>query len=675
MKTDSQAASARPSPTVVLEQLISAIEMRGVEPSSGTECGKSVPSFRAKPPNETPFCTFVGSIHRVYGIRYVKDGREERGACVTRADLAELLAPVLDESPDTALWRLASLVCWSRMSKRIERDRFPFDQLFFGKTRKPTASEVAAALACTPVKTKHSDFSWEAMTWSAPRDDRWHSVALVGLLVFWADEAATKAYCDHVGVDVAETLLTAAIALDAKVPAETVEKAVRHNRMSDFAPAVVDALLGASGFTERVHRLVGRLFPASHPLGSWCAIFDSTPYHVSSLPAEEHALRRLRSRFRKEYEPERALAESSGSAAVAVVRLLEHFDSIEKHQYGFEHESHVARATCAAEQAQPLLPAFAPWIVQAFAEKAGEDLIEILSSTSNEPMLERLRRFEAGPERLGKVGAVADTILRRCGAIPTTAGNSEVRQLVGPLEPIRGQTWLNDVRLEHLLHEAARRGEEAFAQEYAKVWNEGEDDLLRDLFDGFLQPQLSAAIDETNRVARVPGRVWYLRWSKFSRQEEVHHGADLALEVKVAIHGRLRFGKTCFLQVKRMEAKGDRFLSGWRLDARQRSDLLRVFGPSAFYLLLAPSAVSSHQRVLPVDVAGGILSERRSKETLPDSVAACCSHSLAHFLVFDILAGWQGFPEATAFVDPSTHDPRQGRRARYLLRIELGFGG
>ena len=87
------------------------------------------------------------------------------------------------------------------------------------------------------------------------------------------------------------------------------------------------------------------------------------------------------------------------------------------------------------------------------------------------------------------------------------------------------------------------------------------------------------------------------------------------------------------------------------------------------------TAVSGQQRVLPVDVADGILAEAGNMESLSDSVAGRCAHSLAHFLVFDVLGGWQGDPSGGVEKDPVRREPRPGRLARYILRVELDYGG
>ena len=103
--------------------------------------------------------------------------------------------------------------------------------------------------------------------------------------------------------------------------------------------------------------------------------------------------------------------------------------------------------------------------------------------------------------------------------------------------------------------------------------------------------------------------------------------------------------------------------------------MMREFGPTAFYLLLTPSSVSGQQRVLPVDVADGVLKEAGNQEVLSDSIAGRCAHSLAHFLIYDVLAGWQGDPRKSPLKNPKAGEERRGRAARYVLRVEFVYGG
>ena len=327
----------------------------------------------------------------------------------------------------------------------------------------------------------------------------------------------------------------------------------------DFLGPVVDALLNRASWLHALEGWNALPNDIGSPLAEWMAFFRFTGYHrePAALSPDKCVLWNLNVRLNRDYG-ELPIPTDGTPEQHATLRLYEHLEMLEKNSYGMEHESHLARAATAATDAGYFLAAFAPSLIRAFADTLGNELIEILSAASDERLLERIRPLTDGPHRLEKSGAIADTILRRCGAIPV-ASEVDARPLLGTLAPIRGQTWLNDLGLENLLHEAARAGELAFADEYSRAWREHEDDLLRDLFDVFVAPKLTVAVEAANHVFPQPGRRWYLRWSKFSKNEEVEHGADLALEVKVIAHQQVEFRKTCFLQVKRMETKGERF--------------------------------------------------------------------------------------------------------------------
>jgi len=56
------------------------------------------------------------------------------------------------------------------------------------------------------------------------------------------------------------------------------------------------------------------------------------------------------------------------------------------------------------------------------------------------------------------------------------------------------------------------------------------------------------------------------------------------------------------------------------------------------------------------------------KVALLDNIAVLGAHSLSHFLIYDILAGWQGTQEKELIY---CFDKQKEKRARYLLEISI----
>lgn len=662
----------------LLVELIQAFRQREVVPDSVDCRGESVLTFNSAVPSIEPLHPALSGIQHIW----VLTGTKESGPYVERDKFAAYLGERISCAAEEAIWRFAALMCWSEKFPNLEARTFPCGSLLDGDPITPTAADISSALSDTPPledSEKAKEATWADIACRPPVDVTIPGAALVTGLAFAPDSSSVgptiRELVQRADVATTNALLLGAIARDSGSEPAAFADAVGCNLPSDFLGPVVDALLNKASWLHTLRGWNALPNDMGSPLAEWMDFFRFSSWGrgPTALSPDKCVLWHLNVDLNRDYGEPPTPTDGTPEQH-ATLRLYEHLEMLEKNSYGMERESHLARAATAATQAGYFLAAFAPWLIRAFADKSGNELIEILSAASDERLLERIRPLTDGPDRLGKTGAVADTILRRCGAIPV-ASEVDARPLLGTLAPIRGQTWLNDLGLENLLHEAARAGELAFADEYSRAWREHEDDLLRDLFDVFVAPKLMVAVAAANHVFPQPGRRWYLRWSKFSKNEEVEHGADLALEVKVIVHQKIEFRKTCFLQVKRMETKGERFLSSWRLNAQQRADLLREFGSTAFYLLLTPAAVSGQQRVLPVDVADGILLQARKQEMMSDAVAGCCCHSFAHFLIYDVLAGWQGDITKSALQNPKTAHARPGRSARYIVRVELEYGG
>ncbi len=609
--------------------------------------------------------------------QYVVEGRKESGVYVAIAELKDYLAKLLGYDSDLAFWRLAALVCLHSDHPSETRTRL-------ARLVAEGPVQIDSDLILEVLGVSWTRDSWSKVALEPPGQPKWaETVALVQMACCKPDAMPLSSRLPVLSLVRRASL--AVLASDAGMDEKTLSHAILSADFQLIARALADFCLRQCSSLRnlRRERHVGNGW--NHELGSeW---LGTTSIDQQQRPAfgwvcgflvrKLHGYESLQEDgFSRKPVGQLEIPANSSPEQVSLMRMVEHLDLLKGASYGVERSSHVMRAKENARGAGLLLAPFVQAILQAFGNEREDDLVEILSFAMTEGLVERLRSVADGPDRLSKSGAIADTILRRVGVIASTEEQeAHLRHLIGPTEPIRGQTWLNDLGLEHLLYEAARTGETKFADSYSETHNEREEELLRDLFDDFLKPELEKAVVAANS-RRTGGQRWMLRWSHFSKEsEELIHGADLALEVVVSVQGQRKFTKCCFIQVKRMKATKGRFASSWWLDAKQRQDLEFTFGPSAFYLLLTPSVVSPSQRVLPVDMASGILEATGRVGVIGDSLVGPCSHSLAHFLVYDVLAGWQGDSSKRMLADPITGLPREGRRSRYLLRIELAYGG
>ncbi len=350
-----------------------------------------------------------------------------------------------------------------------------------------------------------------------------------------------------------------------------------------------------------------------------------------------------------------------------------HLDHLANGRWSNEAESHRLRAIESASACGEWLPAFTPWILRAYSKFILDELIKIFSTLATEELLDRLEDITDDlKERYTQPASAADLILRKCGRKQKIESSIEIieRNLIGPIEPIRGQTWLNDLNIESLLYESIRQAESEFSRYYFKYWKEHEDYLLRDLFDNHIRIKFLEGIEKANVQALRPNDRWEIQYSKLQPLEEKSSGADIALFVEVYSQRRIIFRRLCLIQVKKMKRSKTRFTSTWRIDPEQVTNLLKITDYS-FFLLLTPEIISAQQRILPADTVRGILNVIDNKESLVDSLAAPPSHSLAQFLVYDLLGGWQGTvkKELTDWIDK-----RDGAAPRFILDIKLSRG-
>ncbi|WNG33387.1 hypothetical protein F0U61_06950 [Archangium violaceum] len=352
-------------------------------------------------------------------------------------------------------------------------------------------------------------------------------------------------------------------------------------------------------------------------------------------------------------------------------------------------QSHAWRAMHQAKEGIDWVIAFAPLLLEAHKDRT-ELLIDILSEIATPVLLDRLQGI-LGAQRFEAVAVTADLVLRRAGRFPTEKKADEPpdvsRLRPEPLEPIRGQTWLNDDGLERLLYSGVLEAEENFARWYGQNFAIHETPLTHDLMDRFvvrLFEELREAVEaklSLMNADRSEDEQWSLEWRDVTPYGlEKEWGADLGLICHVSVPESHVFRKALLLQAKKMERKvvddQSRFSGSWAIDIAQLTQLLQS-SDASFYVLFCPETFSNQQRLIPASLIQSVLNSRSGpvpqKPNVSDKVVAPLSHSLAQFLIYDVLSGWQGSAQ-TKLVGLVQGEAFPGAPPRRIIEIHLRRG-
>jgi hypothetical protein len=353
----------------------------------------------------------------------------------------------------------------------------------------------------------------------------------------------------------------------------------------------------------------------------------------------------------------------------ATIDFIHYLETIASEKWNINIDTYCLRAVEVAKETGKLLEVFIYWIIRAFSNEITTELVAIFSECITNNSIKRLEYFSQNNEKdkFSSTGCVIDKIFRNLGIRPNNPSPIEMRDLYLPFEPISGSTWLNDFNIEHLLYNSSLKAESNFAQEYNNTIYEREDDLIRDLFDDNLKSSFEIAIKELNLYNINKKDFWSLSWTKLRLVEENTKGPDIALKVKVNVSMKVQFEKYIFIQVKALSKQKSKFKSAWTINKKQLNDITKL-SDSSFYLLLTPSILSNHQRVIPASIIKGMLEANNKEVTLTDNIASIGAHSLSQFLIYDVLSGWQGTQNKDII---NWLENRKGMKTRFILEIEL----
>jgi hypothetical protein len=363
----------------------------------------------------------------------------------------------MDEDADLALWRVAVAMHWSAKSsgdiscKKFRQavvDGFPTaidDDALIQLLR-------TGSTACSP---------WQTLVTRRISAQAWQrAVVFTHLVCTEANEQDIAIDCtDELEVDVWS--LAASVIWRAALPGlpnETaLAAAIRARQWLGDSASLVDAGLQAksAGTLHGPAAKIVRTFLPSDQQHKQLTLATRFLISLGGAPHSEleYVLNLLRFQLhqakdgKREAYPHQWTPESTKDVPPScdeelhsAVRLLEHMQGCMMHRYGVEAESHRIRAVEAAHHSGTWLQAMAPWIIRAFGKANEEAIVNIMTEVATDGVLDRITEmlYDSAAESLDTSGCIADVILRRCGRLTNTPDPADLRDLLGPFEPIRG---------------------------------------------------------------------------------------------------------------------------------------------------------------------------------------------------------------------------------------------
>ncbi|MCY1022247.1 hypothetical protein OV427_41275 [Pyxidicoccus sp. MSG2] len=280
----------------------------------------------------------------------------------------------------------------------------------------------------------------------------------------------------------------------------------------------------------------------------------------------------------------------------------------------------------------------------------------------------RVRTLQAWLQGSGKGGA-APSVEPSGVAGPTTLTEALRHLHVTRAVPLGGRTWLRDRDLEELLFGAVARVEAEFAARYPERFREDTADLVADLLEGLrgtlerVKADLSAMLAQGQPAPMELG--FTVRRMRTAPDEEVvapelevvgarvareatpssvprPPGVEVAFILKVNVDGFIRTERVAFVQVVKLEQRGEgQWLPAFRL-GREHLDALLLRTDAAFCLFLTPPFPRAECWVVPARLARGLTESHRSLSGVPRDGVQRAARSLSQWLVGELLGLWSG---------------------------------
>ncbi len=237
---------------------------------------------------------------------------------------------------------------------------------------------------------------------------------------------------------------------------------------------------------------------------------------------------------------------------------------------------------------------------------------------------------------------------------------------------VRGATWIADAAAESLLREGIDRATHRFAA-YFRDQGPVEEEAVT----SHLLAELEIAFRETEaragKLSAASGTpIGLVERRQVPKYEEKQIGCDLALLVRADVGKVFRATWAEFVQVKKPERRGARFVDQWRITLEtQLDDLLRTSPTSAYWLIGAAGEVF----VVPAKILLGVKRGREARGktmTVSYRLMRSAAIPLSQFIL-DLLAGaWIGSTdEATVRI---ARGEDRGFRPREVFEIRVHVG-
>lgn len=213
-----------------------------------------------------------------------------------------------------------------------------------------------------------------------------------------------------------------------------------------------------------------------------------------------------------------------------------------------------------------------------------------------------------------------------------------------------GRTWLRDRDLEELLFGAISRVERDFTARYPEHFKESGPELVTRLLDGLKQEFQSIEADLSALLSREQAGPVSLdfRYTRTDDAEGEGRGASRAAGVEVAflvdveVPGFLRTKRAAFVQVGKLEERGEgQWAPSFRFP-RERVEALLGRTEAAFCLFLVPPFAREECWLVPARLVRGLMEAQDSVAVVTRDGVRRAARSLSQWLVYELMGLWCG---------------------------------
>ncbi|WP_164018715.1 hypothetical protein [Pyxidicoccus trucidator] len=281
----------------------------------------------------------------------------------------------------------------------------------------------------------------------------------------------------------------------------------------------------------------------------------------------------------------------------------------------------------------------------------------------------RVRTLQTWLQGTGKGGAAPSG--EPSGSVGPSSLTEALRHLhVTRAVPLGGRTWLRDRDLEELLFGAVARVESDFVTRYPERFREDTAELVAGLLEGLRAELERVKADLSTLLAQGQAAPLELGFTVRRTRPAVDDlgvgedavpsqeappaprppGVEVAFVLKVNVDGFIRTERVAFVQVVKLEQRGEgQWLPTFRL-GREHLDALLLRTDAAFCLFLAPPFPRAECWMVPARLVRGMTETQRSLSGVPREGVQRVARSLAQWLVGEFMGLWAGDerPEALA---------------------------